>query len=145
MALSYGGETESNAENMPKIVAGLMIAVIIIFFILLAHFRRIATATLLLFSLLLTLFGTAVGILLQGVDFSLTSILGIVSLMGILVHNAIIMYDYAEELRSLTPNHSPIERGAESPSSNRAGRRESLAPLYGRGVGGEAIYHAAKR
>lgn len=112
VALSYGGETESNAENMPKIVAGLMIAVVIIFFILLAHFRRIATATLLLFSLLLTLFGTAVGLLLQGVDFSLTSILGIVSLMGILVRNAIIMYDYAEELRSLTPNPSPIERGA---------------------------------
>ncbi|MBQ8099066.1 MAG: efflux RND transporter permease subunit [Bacteroidaceae bacterium] len=101
ISISYGGESESNAENMPKIVAALAIAVMIIFFILLGHFRRISTAVLLLASLLLTLFGTAAGIMVQGVDFSLTSILGIVSLMGILVRNAIIMYDYAEELRNL--------------------------------------------
>ena len=101
ISISYGGESESNAENMPKIVAALAIAVMIIFFILLGHFRRISTAVLLLASLLLTLFGTAAGIMVQGVDFSLTSILDIVSLMGILVRNAIIMYDYAEELRNL--------------------------------------------
>lgn len=35
----------------------------------------------------------------QGVDFSVTCVLGIVSLMGILVRNGIIMIDYAEELR----------------------------------------------
>ncbi|MBQ7422334.1 MAG: efflux RND transporter permease subunit, partial [Prevotella sp.] len=100
ITLSYGGEMESNEDNMPKIISGLIIAIVIIFFILLAHFRRISTAVLLLFCLLLTLFGTAIGIQLQGVDFSLTSILGIISLMGILVRNAIIMYDYAEELRT---------------------------------------------
>ena len=32
-------------------------------------------------------------------DFSITCVLGVVSLMGILVRNGIIMYDYAEELR----------------------------------------------
>jgi multidrug efflux pump subunit AcrB len=36
---------------------------------------------------------------IQGVDFSLTCTMGIISLMGILVRNGIIMVDYAEELR----------------------------------------------
>ena len=98
--LTYGGELEGNAECMPQILSALMVAVAIIFFLLLGHFRRISTALLLLFSLLLCVFGTAAGILIQGVNMSLTCFLGIISLMGILVRNAIIMYDYAEELRT---------------------------------------------
>lgn len=100
VTLSYGGEVESNEENMPTLVGALLIAVVIIFFILLVHFRHIATATLLLVSLSLCFFGAAMGIWITGVNLSLTCFLGLISLMGILVRNAIIMYDYAEELRS---------------------------------------------
>ena len=48
----------------------------------------------------LCVFGTAVGVLIQGVDFGMTCTLGIISLMGIIVRNGIIMIDYAEELRA---------------------------------------------
>lgn len=99
VTLSYGGELEENEEQMPNIMAGLVIAVVIIFFILVFHFKRIATATLLLVCLSLCLLGTAAGVLIQGVDFGVTCVMGIVSLMGILVRNGIIMIDYAEELR----------------------------------------------
>lgn len=97
--LTYGGSLEENNETNPKIMSGLAMAVVIIFFILLAHFRRIKTAVLLLVSLSLVVFGAAVGAKLVGVDWGVTCTLGIISLMGILVRNAIIMYDYAEELR----------------------------------------------
>ncbi len=53
--ISYGGELESNEENMPTLVGALAIAVVIIFFILLAHYRKIATTILLLASLSLHL------------------------------------------------------------------------------------------
>ncbi len=82
------------------LVGGLLIAVAIIFFLMLVHFRHVATAMLLLVSLLMTLFGTGLGVLLTGVNFGLTCYLGIIALMGILIRNAIIMYDYAEELRA---------------------------------------------
>lgn len=100
VTLTYGGELEENEEQMPNIMAGLCIAVVIIFFILLWHFKRIGTAVMMLMCLTLCLFGTAIGILIQGVDFGVTCVLGIVSLMGILVRNGIIMIDYAEELRN---------------------------------------------
>ncbi len=99
VTVTYGGEQDSNAENLPMILSGLMMSVAIIYALLLVHFRNIPTATLLLFSLLLTLLGMVLGIIILDVDFSLTCFLGIISLMGILVRNAIIMYDYAEELR----------------------------------------------
>lgn len=99
VSVTYGGEVENNDELMPKLMGGLIIAIALIFFILVFHFKKIGTATLLLLCLSLCLFGTAVGIMVQGVDFSVTCVLGIVSLMGILVRNGIIMIDYAEELR----------------------------------------------
>lgn len=99
VSLSYGGAWEESDEYMPKILKGLCISVIIIFFILLGHFKRISTSVLVLGSLLLCLFGTSVGMYLKNLDFSVTCVLGIVSLMGILVRNGIIMIDYAEELR----------------------------------------------
>lgn len=73
---------------------------VIIFFILLGHFKRISTSLLVLLSLAMTLFGAAIGVWVTGIDFSLTCFLGLISLMGILVRNAIIMFDYAEELRT---------------------------------------------
>ena len=98
VSVTYGGELSENEEQMPGIMAALYIAVAIIFFILVFHFKRIGTATLLLVCLTLCLFGTALGVMIQGVDFGVTCVLGLVSLMGILVRNGIIMIDYAEEL-----------------------------------------------
>ena len=100
VTLTYGGEQEKTDEQMPQIMSGLMLAAAIIFFILLAHFRKISIALLIFSSMTLCVFGTAFGVWIQGVDFSITAILGVVSLMGIIVRNGIIMIDYAEELRA---------------------------------------------
>lgn len=100
VTMSYGGEWEESEEETPRILAALAIAVVIIFFILVWHFKKVSTAVLMLGSLSLCLFGAAAGVLIQGVDFSVTSTLGLISLMGILVRNGIIMFDYAEELRT---------------------------------------------
>lgn len=99
VSMNYGGDYEDSAEKMPPVMAGLMVAAVIIFFILVIHFHKVNIATLIFSNMTLCLFGTAVGILIQGVDFSITCVLGIVSLMGIIVRNGIIMIDYAEELR----------------------------------------------
>lgn len=94
-----GGMAEKDAETLPMVFKGVMIAVLIIFFILLFHFKRISLALVNLSSMALCIFGAAIGLYITGFDVSLTCILGVVSLMGILVRNGIIMLDYAEELR----------------------------------------------
>ena len=94
-----GGMLEKDTETLPQVSTGVLIAVFIIFFILLFHFKRISLALVNLSSMSLCVFGAAVGLLVTGYDMSITGILGVVSLMGILVRNGIIMLDYAEELR----------------------------------------------
>lgn len=97
--LSYGGAKESDEETLPQISGALVIAIFIIFMILVFHFRKINMALLILGSTALSFFGAAVGIWLVGSELGMTSMLGFISLIGILVRNGIIMLDYAEELR----------------------------------------------
>lgn len=99
VSISYGGVKESDGETMPKLIKALSISIVIIFFILVFHFKKISLATLVLASTSLSIFGAAIGLKVMNVDFSITSVLGIVSLIGIIVRNGIIMYDYTEELR----------------------------------------------
>ncbi|MDE6135639.1 MAG: efflux RND transporter permease subunit, partial [Muribaculaceae bacterium] len=98
--LARGGEWDNTMSTLPQILGGLAIAVVIIFFILLLHYADADTALLLLGCLLLCLPGAAAGLRIQSTDLSLTCVLGLVSLMGILVRNAIVLLDYAEELHN---------------------------------------------
>lgn len=100
VTIERGGEWENTMDTLPEILTGLAMAVAIIFFILLFHYAQADTAGLLLFSLLLCIPGAAIGLIIQDTALSLTCVLGIVSLMGILVRNAIVLLDYAEELRN---------------------------------------------
>lgn len=102
ITLEWGGEIAENANNLPMLIKALLIAVFIIFFLLVNHYKRISMALLLMMSLSLCVIGTVVGILPLG-QLTMTCFLGIISLMGILVRNAIIMYDYADELTNLSP------------------------------------------
>ncbi len=101
VTISYGGQYEGDGEQTPNIVGALIISIAIIFFVLLWHFKKISEALLVLCCLTLCVFGAAIGIKIQGVDMGLTCVLGFISLMGILVRNGVILFDYAAEVKEL--------------------------------------------
>lgn len=100
ITMTYGGLDDVNANNMEGIIIGLIAAVMIVFFFLLFNFKKIRLTLLALCGTSLCLLGAFVGLAIFGCDVSLTAIIGIVSLIGINVRNTIVMFDYAEELRS---------------------------------------------
>lgn len=99
ISVSYGGVKDFQEETIPKIVSGLLLAIAIIYLILIFHFKKISLASLVMFSTLFSILGAVVGLKIVGLDFGITAVLGVVSLIGIIVRNGIIMYDYTEELR----------------------------------------------
>ena len=101
MQLEYGGQYEDDNETGPQIANALIMSIMIIFFVLLWHFKKVSEAVLIMVCLTLCVFGMAVGLMIQGVEFSMTSVLGFVSLMGILVRNGVILFDYAAEVKEL--------------------------------------------
>lgn len=112
--IKWGGARMQDDILMPQIFKGLAFAVLIIFVILVFHFRSIKLASLILAATLLSIFGATLGIQIMGMSFTLTSVLGLVALMGIIVRNGIIMYDYAETLRikgGLSAREAALEAG----------------------------------
>ncbi|MDR1504366.1 MAG: efflux RND transporter permease subunit [Prevotella sp.] len=122
IALSYGGVKENDEETMPKMISALAISVVIIFFILIFHFKSMRLAIIVLASCSLCFFGAALGIKIMGINFSVTAVLGLVSLIGIIVRNGIIMFDYTKELRT-KHNKSVYEAAFE------AGKRR-MRPIF---------------
>lgn len=100
VTISYGGDWENTMDILPQILEALAIAIVIIFFIILFHYKQIGVSAILLVSLLCCIPGAGIGLFFMGEPMSLTCTLGIISLMGILVRNAIIMIDHAEQIRS---------------------------------------------
>ena len=97
--VEYGGLTGANNSMIPQIVLSIIAAVLVLFIFLLYHFAKIDMAVLSIASSLICIFGAFTGLWIFGLDFSITAVLGIVSLIGVIVRNAIIMFEYAESLR----------------------------------------------
>jgi len=99
VTISNGGLTALNDVLVPQILWSVVAALAVMLVLLLYHFGKIGLALLTLSSAVLCLFGSMTGLWLFGLDISITAVLGIVSLIGIIVRNAIMMYEYAEDVR----------------------------------------------
>ncbi len=99
VSIASGGLTDINDRVVPQLILSVLAAILVMFALLLFHFGKLSVALLALSASLLTIFGSFLGLWLFRLDFSITALLGIVSLIGIIVRNAIIMYEYAEQLR----------------------------------------------
>ena len=99
VTITYGGLSELNELLIPQILWSIVAALAVMLVLLLYHFGKIGLALLTLSSAVLCVFGSMLGLWLFGLDISITAVLGIVSLIGIIVRNAIMMYEYAEDCR----------------------------------------------
>ena len=95
----YEGLTAVNAIVLPQIILVLICAALILFGFLLYHFKKIILSVLTIVLSLLCMFGASFGLWVFDLDFSITAVLGVISLIGIVVRNGILMYEYAEMLR----------------------------------------------
>ena len=99
VTVTYGGLSSTNQTVGPEILLTFICAVFVLFFFLLIHFKKMSLSFMTLILSLLCLFGAAFGLWIFKLDFGMTSVLGVVSLIGIIVRNGIIMFEYAEQLR----------------------------------------------
>lgn len=99
VTITYGGLSSMNSDVTPEILLSFICAVGILFIFLLIHFKKVSVSILTIVLSSLCLFGSFFGLWIFGLDFGLTSVLGLISVVGIIVRNGILMFEYAEELR----------------------------------------------
>ena len=96
-----GGAHEFDWETIPPIASGLSISLVIIFFFILVNFRKFGITLVVMASMSLCLFGAVVGLRIADFTIGLTSVLGFITLLGMIVRNVILMYQHAEDKRKV--------------------------------------------
>ena len=94
-----GGAREFDAETIPPIASGLAISLVIIFFFILVNFRKFGISLVIMAAMSLCLFGAMIGLWASGFTIGLTSVMGFITLLGMIVRNVILMYQHAEDKR----------------------------------------------
>ena len=91
--ISIGGELEKSTETNQRLAAGLPLALIVILVALILQFNSFRRTLLTLLTIPLILIGIPYGLLLTGQPLSFFGTLGIISLAGIIINNAIVLID----------------------------------------------------
>jgi multidrug efflux pump subunit AcrB len=92
-AWELGGETETSDESNASIMAKLPIAMMIIVLLLVSQFNSIRRPLIILMTIPLALIGVGIGLVVADSYFGFMTLLGVISLAGIVINNAIVLLD----------------------------------------------------
>jgi len=95
-----GGEQESQEQSFGGMNKAIIIAIIAIFAVLVLQFKSFAQPLIVFSALPLAIIGSILALLATGNTFSFTAFIGLISLVGIVVNNSIILVDYGNQLRA---------------------------------------------
>ncbi len=110
--LTVGGETERSAEAYSGLAAGLPYALLVMLVALTFQFNSVRRVLLTLMTVPLVLAGAPLGLALTGQPLSLFAILGLISLIGIIINNAIVLIDQIDIEREFSEVPKAIENAA---------------------------------
>ncbi len=96
----FTGEQEEQGESIAFLMSAMMLAVFLIFLIIVTQFNSIAGPFIIILSVVFSTIGVFLGFALSQTTFSfMMTGIGIISLAGIVVNNAIVLIDYTNLLR----------------------------------------------
>ena len=131
-----GGEIEYGDEAMPQIIGGIVIAMVIVFFFLLFNFKKYGITTICMVALGLMIPGALIGLGLMNRALGLTSIFGLITLMGMIMRNEILIFEHANDLtKKHTAEHGDwtVDRKAYNAAVKQAaydaGKRR-MVPIF---------------
>ena len=134
-----GGEIEYGDEALPQIFGGIAIAMIIVFFFLLFNFKKYGVTTVCMVALALMIPGALIGLGLMNRALGLTSIFGLITLMGMIMRNEILIFEHAislienEKLKmdnsQLSINNYQLYNEVVKQAAYEAGKRR-MVPIF---------------
>jgi len=114
--LSYGyqGRQADFRDSTRSLISGLVLALLGIYFLLAIPFRSYVQPLIVMISIPFGIVGAILGHLVMGYDLSVISIMGIIALAGVVVNDALVLIDYANQLRRterLAPDEAVWQAG----------------------------------
>jgi multidrug efflux pump len=99
--ITFTGENQDQEESQAFLSKAFAIALLLIFLILVTQFNSISQPFLIMTSVVLSMGGAFFGLMLYQMPFGIIMTgIGVISLAGVAVNNAIVLIDYTNQLRS---------------------------------------------
>jgi len=112
ITVKYTGEQEEQAKSMEFLLGALGIAISLIFLIIVAQFNSVTTPFIIMASVVLSTIGVFLGLVAFNMDFVVIMTgIGIISLAGVVVNNAIVLIDYTNLVRERKRDDLGIKEG----------------------------------
>jgi len=110
------GSAAETASSLFDLGISLLIGIVLVYSVMAIQFERYRQPFIILLAIPFVLIGSALALILFGSHLSIIAMLGIISLAGIAVNNAIIMVDYTNLLRTRDklPLREALIKGASS-------------------------------
>lgn len=89
----FGGDAKNTADNMGAVIAYLPLSGFIILLLLIIQFNSIRKTVMVTSTIPLGVIGVVIGLLIFGEPFGFMPFLGVISLAGIVINNAIVLLD----------------------------------------------------
>lgn len=99
VSYDFTGEQEEQAKNQDFLFKALIIALALILLIIVAQFNSVSKPIIIFIAIILSFIGVLFGLIIFQMDFVvIMTMMGIISLAGIVVNNAIVLIDYTQLL-----------------------------------------------
>jgi multidrug efflux pump subunit AcrB len=98
--VEYGGTYQEQQRSFADLARVLVLALALVFAVLLLEFRNFSAPIAVLASSLLSLAGVSFALLITGTDFTVSSFMGLIMVIGIVAKNGILLLDADEQLRA---------------------------------------------
>ncbi len=106
----FTGQQEKQAKEMSFLSGALVIAIFLIFLIIVMQFNSAGTPFIILTAVVLSLIGVLLGLIIFNMEFVIImTMIGVISLAGVVVNNAIVLIDYTNLVR----DRKKLEQGIE--------------------------------
>ncbi len=96
-AFNWGGETEDSADANAQLIPGIVPAAIIMLFVLVAQFNAVRPPLITMLTVPLAIIGVVAGLLLTQKPFGFIVLLGVLSLIGMIIKNVIVLLEQIRE------------------------------------------------
>ena len=95
----FGGEYEEQVEAFEQMTFAAILALVLVYMVMAAQFESWRDPFIVMFAVPLAAIGVTLSLLLTNTTFNMQAFLGVIILVGIVVNNAIVLIDCANQLR----------------------------------------------
>ncbi|MEZ7171217.1 efflux RND transporter permease subunit [Sporosarcina sp. OR05] len=118
--MAYGGDRELFESAINDMLLAIVLAVVLVYIVMAAQFESFKYPFVIMFSVPLMVIGVALGLFVTSTPISVTAVIGVLVLVGIVVNNGIVLVDYINQRK---------EAGMSSYDAIIASVRDRVRPI----------------